>query len=106
MHDTKITSRCRPLLPAAQRTAWTRQDLLTLYPFSYNFWAKVPHSLLPCIQEGKTYVYDSCDVVAFLVRLKRSTLAALIDEVSPLAPRSRKRGRPRKTEPPDKTPQR
>lgn len=96
MHDTKITSRRRPLLPASQRTAWTRQDLLTLFPFSYNFWAKVPHSVLPCVRDGKNYVYDASDVTVFLERLKWSSLEALIATTDASAPRERMRGRPRK----------
>lgn len=97
MHDKKITSRRRPLLPPTQRKAWTRQDLLTLFPFSYNFWAKVPHSVLPYVRDGKTYVYDSGDVIDFLGRLKLTTLEALIAEAGVSLPGGRKRGRPRRS---------
>lgn len=96
MHDTKITNRRRPLLPADQRTSWTRQDLLTLFPFSYNFWAKVPHDILPYVRDGKTYVYDADDVFSFLRRLKLTSLDALIAETGEPRPTKRSRGRPRK----------
>ncbi|HLO77908.1 MAG TPA: hypothetical protein VK196_15750 [Magnetospirillum sp.] len=95
MHD-KITSRRRPLMPASQRTAWTRQDLLTLFPFSYNFWAKVPHGVLPCVRDGKNYVYDACDVIDFLGRLKWTSLEALVTAAGTSVPKGRKRGRPSK----------
>lgn len=96
MHDTKITSRRRQLLPADQRISWTRQDLLTLFPFSYNFWARVPHGVLPHVRDGKNYVYDARDVAAVLERLKLTSLEALIAAAGASASQARKRGRPRK----------
>jgi len=96
MPTAKSTSRRRQLLPADQRTSWTRQDLLTLHPYSYNFWAKVPRQVLPYVIDGKNYVYDSVDVAAFLSRLKLSSLELMIAEAGEQRPMGRRRGRPRK----------
>ena len=97
MQTAKNTSRRRQLLPADQRTSWTRQDLLSLYPFSYNFWAKIPHAVLPYVRDGKNYVYDATDIAAFLDRLKRASLQTLIGEADVSQPKDRKRGRPRRS---------
>lgn len=97
MQTAKNTSRHRQLLPADQRTSWTRQDLLTLYPYSYNFWTKVPRQVLPYVVDGKNYVYDAADVADFLTRLKLSNLDTMIAAAGAGISRGRKRGRPRRS---------
>lgn len=71
----------------------TRDDLLTLFPaFSYKFWVKAPRDLLPCVRDGKSYVYDLADVRAYLGVLKTRSLNELVKD----QPQPRRRGRPRK----------
>lgn len=96
MTNVKNTSRRRELLPANQRTSWTRQDLLTLYPYSYNFWAKIPRQVLPYVVDGKNYVYDAADVFGFLHHLKTTSIEAMTAQMRIAMPQGRARGRPRK----------